>query len=140
MFDFFTPQQANEMLPEISLRFNKIIKKRKEISTIENEIASIVNADISFNLFFKKKNELNKAILSFYKEIDEFEELGILIKSLDEGLIDFPSKRFGTEVWLCWKVGEKNIKFWHGKNEGFNGRKPLSIRGTYNYDNIEDFR
>ncbi|MDQ4074579.1 MAG: DUF2203 domain-containing protein [Thermoproteota archaeon] len=140
MFDFFTPQQANEMLAEINLRFNKILMKRKEISTIENDLDTIVNADASLELFFQKKKELNKAILSFYKEIEEIEELGVLIKSLDEGLVDFPSKRFGTEVWLCWKVGEAKIKFWHGKNEGFNGRKPLSIKGNYNYDNIEDFR
>ncbi len=140
MINFFTPQQANEMLSEINLRFNNIQKKRKEISMIENELNNIVNVDATLELFFQKKTEINKAILAFYKEIDEFEELGVLIKSLDEGLIDFPSKRFGTEVWLCWKVGEKNIKFWHGKNEGFNGRKPLSLKGTYNYDNIEDFR
>ena len=140
MFDFFTPEQANEMIPEINLRFNKILLKRKEISIIENELNNIVSIDASLELFFQKKNELNKAILSFYKEIEEIEKLGVLIKSLDEGLIDFPSKRFGMEVWLCWKVGETNIKFWHGKDEGFNGRKPLSIKGTYNHDNIEDFR
>ena len=68
------------------------------------------------------------------------EEFGILIKSLDEGLVDFASKRFDEEVWLCWKVEEEKVRFWHGKNEGFIGRKPLSVKGNYNEDNLEDLR
>jgi hypothetical protein len=53
-----------------------------------------------------------------------------MIKSVDEGLLDFPSKRFDEEVWLCWKAGEDEIKFWHGKDEGFMGRKPLETTGV----------
>ena len=94
----------------------------------------------SFKIFFNKKQELNKTISSLYKEIEEIEDFGILIKSLDEGLLDFPSKRFNEEVWLCWKIDEEKIRFWHGKNEGFIGRKPLSVKGTYNEDNLEDLR
>ena len=87
-----------------------------------------------------KKKELNKIISSLYREIEEIEEFDILIKSVDEGLLDFPSKRFNEEVWLCWKIGEEKIRFWHGKDEGFIGRKPLSIKGNYNEDNLEDLR
>ena len=53
---------------------------------------------------------------------------GILIKSLDEGLIDFPHIRSNKEeVYLCWKLGEDGINFWHGLNAGFAGRKPLEV-------------
>ncbi len=140
MFNFFTPDQANEILPEIKRRFNKIIDKRNEIIIIQNELNSIIGENQSFKIFFNKKQELNKTISSLYKEIEEIEDLGILIKSLDEGLLDFPSKRFNEEVWLCWKLNEEKIRFWHGKNEGFIGRKPLSVKGTYNEDNLEDLR
>ena len=140
MFNFYTPDQANEILPEIKRRFNKIIDKRNEIIIIQNEINSIINGYKSFILFFDKKKELNKIISSLYREIEEIEEFDILIKSVDEGLLDFPSKRFNEEVWLCWKIGEEKIRFWHGKDEGFIGRKPLSIKGTYNEDNLEDLR
>jgi hypothetical protein len=140
MFNFYTPDQANEILPEIKKRFNKIRDKRNEIIIIQNEINSIINGYKSFILFFDKKKELNKIISSLYREIEELEELDILIKSVDEGLLDFPSKRFNEEVWLCWKIGEEKIRFWHGKDEGFIGRKPLSIKGTYNEDNLEDLR
>jgi hypothetical protein len=140
MFNFYTPDQANEILPEIKRRFNKIIDKRNEIILIQNEINSIINGYKSFILFFDKKKELNKIISSLYREIEEIEEFDILIKSVDEGLLDFPSKRFNEEVWLCWKLGEENIRFWHGKDEGFIGRKPLSVKGNYNEDNLEDLR
>jgi hypothetical protein len=140
MFNFYTPDQANEILPEIKRRFNKIIDKRNEIIIIQNEINSIINGYKSFLLFFDKKKELNKIISSLYREIEEIEEFDILIKSVDEGLLDFPSKRFNEEVWLCWKIGEEKIRFWHGKDEGFIGRKPLSIKGNYNEDNLEDLR
>jgi hypothetical protein len=140
MFNFYTPDQANEILPEIKRRFNKIIDKRNEIIIIQNEINSIISGYKSFLLFFDKKKELNKIISSLYREIEEIEEFDILIKSVDEGLLDFPSKRFNEEVWLCWKIGEEKIRFWHGKDEGFIGRKPLSIKGNYNEDNLEDLR
>ncbi len=64
---------------------------------------------------------------TFYKSIEELEKMGVMIKSIDEGLLDFPSKRFEEEVFLCWKEGESEIKFWHGKEEGFMGRKPISV-------------
>jgi hypothetical protein len=140
MINFYTPDQANDLLPEIKKRFIKIINKRNEIVMIQNELNSIISYNRPFETFFQKKNELNRTISSLYKEIEEVEEFGILIKSLDEGLVDFASKRFDEEVWLCWKVEEEKVRFWHGKNEGFIGRKPLSVKGNYNEDNLEDLR
>ena len=51
--------------------------------------------------------------------------LGVLVKDLDRGLVDFPALRDGEEVLLCWQVGEGEIAYWHGLEEGFAGRKPL---------------
>jgi hypothetical protein len=140
MINFYNPEQANDILPEIKKRLIKIINKRDEIVMIQNELNSIISDNRPFEIFFEKKNELNRIISSLYKEIEEMEKLGVLIKSLDEGLVDFASKRFDEEVWLCWKVEEEKIKFWHGKNEGFIGRKPLSVKGSYNEDKLEDLR
>jgi len=140
MINFYTPEQANDSLPEIKKRLIKIINKRNEIVMIQNELNSIIGDNRPFEIFFGKKSELNRTISSLYKELEEVEELGVLIKSLDEGLVDFASKRFDEEVWLCWKVEEETIRFWHGKNEGFIGRKPLSVKGSYNEDELEDLR
>lgn len=140
MFSFYTPVKANNILPEIKTRFNFVLKEREKIIKLQSELNSILDEKKSLEFYFKIKIELNKAITSLYKNIEAIEELGILIKSIDEGLLDFPSKRFNEEVWLCWKVGEDQIRFWHGKDEGFLGRKPLSLKGTFNSDDLEDLR
>lgn len=58
------------------------------------------------------------------RELDRF---GIQVKSLDQGLIDFPHiRKNGEEVYLCWLFGEKEITYWHSIPDGFAGRKPLS--------------
>lgn len=54
------------------------------------------------------------------------ENEGVVIKSVEEGLVDFPSIHGEEEIYLCWKVGEVDIAFWHGLTEGFQGRKPVS--------------
>jgi hypothetical protein len=55
-------------------------------------------------------------------------ELGVQVKDLDRGLVDFPSVRHGEDVLLCWHVGEDEIRYWHGADEGFAGRKPLDFQ------------
>lgn len=74
-----------------------------------------------------KKQEFNAILANFYKAVSEIENTGVVVKSVEEGLLDFPSLRFNEEIWLCWKEGETEIRFWHGKDEGFNGRKPLEV-------------
>lgn len=140
MFNFFTPVEANSILPEVKVKFANILMQRNNIMNLQAELESVASQEVSHKLFFIKKVQVNKAITEMYKDIEKLEGLGILIKSFDEGLLDFPSKRFNEEVWLCWKMGEDKIKFWHGKNEGFVGRKPLSINGTYDNDVLEDLR
>ena len=56
---------------------------------------------------------------------EKIEQMGVLIKDLDIGLIDFLTRYQGREVCLCWKLGEERIGFWHGMDEGFAGRKPI---------------
>ena len=57
--------------------------------------------------------------------VDRLAELGVTIKDLDLGLLDFPSERDGAEVLLCWHVGEETVSTWHGLAEGYAGRKPI---------------
>lgn len=57
--------------------------------------------------------------------VDKLEELGVVLKDLDLGLLDFPSEREGEEVLLCWHVGEGSVESWHSLEEGFAGRKPI---------------
>lgn len=57
--------------------------------------------------------------------LENFEQSGVLVKDLEKGLADFPTLFRGEEVYLCWKLDEASIQFWHGTHEGFAGRKAI---------------
>lgn len=127
MFTYFTIASANKILPIITDKFNKVLKQKDEVVKIEQELeASLVTAN-AFESYVTLKQNLNSAVTKLYQTIEDLESTGVVIKSVDEGLLDFPSQRFNEEVWLCWKHGETEIKFWHEKDSGFSGRKPISV-------------
>ena len=127
MFSYFTIATANEKLPIVVDKFKNIIKLKNEIVKIERELNSALTPASTFEQYVTIKQKLNSAVTKFYQAIEDLENTGVVIKGIDDGLLDFPSKRFDDEVWLCWKEGEKEIKFWHEKDVGFSGRKPISV-------------
>ena len=127
VFKYYTPQEANKALPEVKRKFDMILALRDQIVDMQEGLQRMIDSDGKLDLYMEKKQELNAAVSNLYKAIEDLEAIGIMIKSVDEGLLDFPSMRFNEEVWLCWKAGEEEVKFWHGKDEGFAGRKPLPI-------------
>jgi hypothetical protein len=129
MFVLYTPQTANKALAQVKSRFASIASQNRHILLLHNELQQLIESGAPFERFVPKKQELNAAVTNLHKSVQELEDMGVLIKSVEEGLLDFPSKRFDQEVWLCWKQGEPEVKFWHGKEEGFMGRKPLETTG-----------
>ena len=127
MFLYFTITSANEKLPIIEEKFKHVVKLKNEIIKIEQELSSALTPTSKFEQYVTIKQKLNSVVTKFYQAIEDIENTGVVIKGIEEGLLDFPSKRFDEEVWLCWKEGEKEIKFWHEKDVGFSGRKPISV-------------
>ncbi len=125
MFSHFTLEQANKMLPSVIEKFNAVLDAKDQVVNIQSDFETNPKYMASFKDYIIKKQELNSAITKFYKSIEDLEATGVSVKSIDQGLLDFPSLMFNEEIWLCWKQGETVIKFWHGKDEGFNGRKPI---------------
>ena len=124
MFRYFTIKSANEALPDIIEKFNNLKKQKNEIIKTEQELQSPVS---NFEEYMTRKQKLNSEMTKFYQLIEDLESTGVSLKGLDQGLLDFPSKRFDEDVWLCWKDGETEIKFWHDMDSGFNGRKPITV-------------
>lgn len=127
MFSYFTIVTANEKLPLVEEKFKHVVKLKNEIIKIEQELSSALTPTSKFEQYVTIKQKLNSVVTKFYQAIEDLESTGVVIKGVEEGLLDFPSKRFDEEVWLCWKEGEKEIKFWHEKDVGFSGRKPISV-------------
>ena len=124
MFRYFTIKSANEALPSVIEKFNNLKKQKNETMKAEQELQSSVS---NFEEYMIQKQKLNSQMTKFYQLIEDLESTGVSLKGLDQGLLDFPSKRFDEDVWLCWKDGETEIKFWHDMNSGFNGRKPITV-------------
>ena len=127
MFSYFTISTANEKLPVIIEKFKNVTRFKNEIMKTEQQLSSSLSNTSNFEQYVKLKQKLNSVVTKFYQAIEDLENTGVVIKGIDEGLLDFPSKRFDDEIWLCWKQGETEIKFWHEKDIGFSGRKPISI-------------
>ncbi|MDE1764859.1 MAG: DUF2203 domain-containing protein [Thaumarchaeota archaeon] len=125
MFSHFTLKEANAVLPSVIEKFKYIVDLKNEVIKIQTEMETNPKYMASFKEYILKKQEFNATISNFYRAIEEIESMGVVMKSVEEGLLDFPSLRFNEEIWLCWKDGETEIKFWHGKDEGFNGRRPV---------------
>ena len=127
MFSFFTTNEANNALPDVIKKFEYSLAKNNEVKKIEQELQMSLSTTNSFESYVTLKQKLNSAITKFYESVEVLENTGVVVKSIEQGLLDFPSKRFDEEVWLCWKYGETEIKFWHEKDSGFMGRKPIEV-------------
>nr|AIE92089.1 hypothetical protein [uncultured marine thaumarchaeote AD1000_19_G10] len=127
MNSYFSVNDANEILPLVIKKFNYAKKAKAEVMKMEQQLTSEVTPTTSLEEYTVNKRKLNSSITKFYQSIEDLENTGVSLKGLDEGLLDFPAKRFDEEIWLCWKEGETEIKFWHEKDTGFMGRKPISV-------------
>jgi len=127
MNSYFSVNDANEILPLVIKKFNYAKKAKAEVMKMEQQLTSEITSTTSLEEYTINKRKLNSSITKFYQSIEDLENTGVSLKGLDEGLLDFPAKRFDEEIWLCWKEGETEIKFWHEKDSGFMGRKPISV-------------
>jgi hypothetical protein len=127
MKSYFSITDANKILPTVIKKFNYAKKMKTEVMRIEQQLTSGMTPTTSLEEYTSIKRKLNSVVTKFYQSIEDLESTGVVLKGLDDGLLDFPAKRFDDEIWLCWKDGETEIKFWHEKDTGFMGRKPISV-------------
>jgi hypothetical protein len=129
---FFTLQQAEQLLPQVESAIRDAISLRSEFQQAETEwqnfsrrITMAGGMVVDHSQVIDRKNHRESIALRLKENIEKIQDHGCVIKDLDIGLIDFPTLFHGEEVYLCWKLGESGIHFWHGMNEGFRGRKPI---------------
>ena len=113
-------------MPQLKPMIEQLVKEKKESVALSQELE---NHRILGSAVETAKDEklLDKKIEEINRRIEELENLGVVIKDLDSGLVDFPADRFGEKVMLCWKLGEAEVSYWHTMYEGFAGRRPLRV-------------
>jgi len=128
----FTLAEAQSLIPSVDPVLRKAIELKSNYTEAEEEIESFSRRiQMMGGLVVDREQALavrqrrDTASSGLRDAIQEVEEFGCVLKDLDIGLIDFPTLFRGREVYLCWKLGEASIAFWHGTDEGFAGRKAI---------------
>lgn len=128
----FTLPEAEAMLPEVEQWLRAALDSRQNASRFEQEINTLLvrvsliggmQVDVSAAATIKSGKE--QSLERLRRSLQEIENAGCVVKDLDIGLVDFPTMLDGQEVYLCWKLGEPRIGFWHHTAEGFAGRKTI---------------
>lgn len=133
MFDrYFTLEEAERLIPKMEMIVIGMMDHRKTALLIEEELSAMQQRihdgeNVPASDLMNKRTELDFVVQIVQEGLEEIENLGAQPKDLDLGLVDFPALMDGEEVLLCWKFGEKSIRFFHGLNDGYAGRKPIKI-------------
>lgn len=119
----FTLDEARSHIPQLKYQISEIVKLKESLDQMGFDVYTR-----RYQLGFHPdtSTEFPDAFIKFSDIIQNLSEDGILIKGIEQGLVDFPAIREnGEEVFLCWKEGEDDILFWHSLNSGFRGRKSI---------------
>jgi hypothetical protein len=131
----FTLSEAQTLLPvlEALLKRAQAAGKRAaelgfEMQQLSQRIFLSGGMHVNVAQAARRRAEREKALKEATDTVAEIDEIGVQVKDLEQGLLDFPCVMEGQTVLLCWKLGEKEIGFWHTPEEGFAGRRPLDVR------------
>ncbi len=128
----FTLDEAESLLPEIEQCMREAISMKSEFEVAESALQSINQRVMMLGgvlvdrgVVRDHKLHRDRSVEGLKAAIQKIQDSGCILKDLDTGLVDFPTLFRDEEVYLCWKLGESGIGFWHGTDEGFAGRKPI---------------
>lgn len=132
MAQHFTLEEANRLLARIEPLLRALVEKRRALLERRGILAAFQatargNGGVTRGPEVMAAREaVGRLAAQLQEGIQEVQALGCVVKDLEMGLVDFPAMRDGREVYLCWRLGEARIAFWHGTDEGYAGRKPLA--------------
>jgi hypothetical protein len=128
----FTHAEAQSLIPQVGGLLRDAIAARSEYAEAERTIQEFTErvmmmggVTVDRERAIASRNRRDSAATGLRGAIEQVQETGCVLKDLDIGLVDFPTLLRGVEVYLCWKLGEPAIEFWHGVDEGFRGRKAI---------------
>jgi hypothetical protein len=129
----FTTDEANALLATVRPLVEAMVAQRQahvDALTRQEELEARIRGNgggIPPAELAEAAAQVDRAARELARIVDEIVELGVQVKDLDEGLVDFPALRRGETVLLCWKLGEDEIRYWHTVEDGFAGRRPLPL-------------
>ena len=131
----FTLDEAQALLPVLEALLKRAIDGKKAAESIEGRMQDLARKIfLSGGLLVdiarvrKQRATLESHLQAAKDSVAEIDAIGVQVKDLDSGLLDFPCEIDGDIVLLCWKLGESSIDFWHTVEDGFRGRQPIDDR------------
>jgi hypothetical protein len=129
---YFTVADVEALIPDLSRMMKPVMSAHAEVSAMQERmqaeqqrIAMAGGGVLDRRAWRADKDKIERLTGEIRRGLAEIVELGGAPKDLGLGLVDFPHLRDGREVNLCWRYGEREIRHWHGLDEGYAGRKPL---------------
>jgi hypothetical protein len=127
----FTLREAQSLLPQVERLLQDAMRLKPEfdeasaaVSKMKERVHIMGGTLIDRNVALEIRQRRESSSRLLRQTVEEILEMGVQIKDIETGLVDFPTRFRGREVYLCWKLGESDIEYWHGE-EGFRGRKPI---------------
>lgn len=131
----FTLDEAQMLLPVLESLLKRAIEGKQELQELEEESQALATRImltggmlVDINVAHARKQESERVLQRVKDAVAEIDAIGVQVKDLDIGLLDFPCVVDGETILLCWKLGEERITHWHNMTEGFKGRKPIDGR------------
>ncbi|HME87060.1 MAG TPA: DUF2203 family protein [Candidatus Nanoarchaeia archaeon] len=126
MKKYYSISEAEETIPLLKQKIVDLVKLSKGIDLLDSidiqyeDEYETLKQDVAMNIKFHDYS------LQFCKEINKLLEMGVVLKDVEHGLVNFFSMHAGKEIFLCWKLGEENIHAWYALTESYEARKPIS--------------
>ncbi|HUE54704.1 MAG TPA: DUF2203 domain-containing protein [Candidatus Udaeobacter sp.] len=140
----FTLPEAERARRELEPFLVEAIDCRKKLSGLENDLSAVAarimmmgGVLVPYEKLAAVRAQHQQLAESLKSALDRILETGCIIKDLEIGLLDFPAIIDNQDVYLCWKLGEDRIRFYHRQDEGFSGRKPLDPRDLGPGDTVQ---
>jgi len=123
---YFAIDEAELLLPNMSRILKRTLKVNRALDLLSSIEIEVYDDDYdNLRRVTKLNKQFHKLSCEFYTSIEKMEDMGCIIKDLEIGVVDFYSKYNGKDIFLCWKLGERRIKFWHEVDTCYIGRKPI---------------
>ena len=121
MATFYTLDRANDRIADLDGMLTLLRTQRDELRELKATFETTESADDQRRLRLRMQGLVDQMQAS----VARIDGWGITLRDIDTGMIDFPALVSGRQVWLCWKLGEGPIAWWHELEDGFAGRRPL---------------
>jgi hypothetical protein len=119
----FSREEANALLPQLTALLSQLQEAKDELT--DTQAHEALSEAAPTNGGGEQGRQVGVAFLEVRRILETVEQAGIVLRDIDQGLVDFPALMDGREVYLCWELGEDEVGYWHDLEGGYGGREPL---------------